>query len=68
MQELVAVRRAGNKLRYAAGNFYINRRTTDAIIGQETSGGSRASSTCDKAGSIFDDAFHGSSAVEGGVQ
>jgi len=66
--DLVAIRKAGNKLRYAAGNFYIDCRTTSAVIGQQTSGGSRASGTCDKAGSISDDAFHGSSDAEEGLQ
>ncbi|KAM0719660.1 hypothetical protein Q7P37_003791 [Cladosporium fusiforme] len=46
-----AIRKAENRLRYAAGNFYINCKITAAVIGQQTFGGSRASGTCDKAGS-----------------
>jgi 1-pyrroline-5-carboxylate dehydrogenase len=47
-----AVRLAEDTLRYAAGNFYINCKTTAAVIGQQTFGGSRASGTNDKAGSV----------------
>ncbi|TKX22448.1 aldehyde dehydrogenase-like protein 7 [Elsinoe australis] len=47
-----AIRKAENKLRYAAGNFYVNCKTTGAVIGQQSFGGSRASGTCDKAGSV----------------
>ncbi|GAB7322104.1 hypothetical protein MBLNU13_g03133t1 [Cladosporium sp. NU13] len=46
-----AIRKAENRLRYAAGNFYINCKITAAVIGQQSFGGSRASGTCDKAGS-----------------
>ncbi len=42
---------ACKKLRYAAGNFYINDKTTGAVIGYQPFGGSRASGTNDKAGS-----------------
>lgn len=38
------------KLRYAAGNFYINDKSTGAVVGQQPFGGGRASGTCDKAG------------------
>lgn len=48
----VAVRKAENRLRFAAGNFYVNCKTTGAVIGQQSFGGSRASGTCDKAGSV----------------
>ncbi|RII15579.1 1-pyrroline-5-carboxylate dehydrogenase 1 [Streptomyces sp. YIM 130001] len=41
---------AMNKLRYAAGNFYINDKSTGAVVGQQPFGGGRASGTCDKAG------------------
>ncbi|CAF9911339.1 MAG: Delta-1-pyrroline-5-carboxylate dehydrogenase, mitochondrial [Heterodermia speciosa] len=47
-----AVRKAENRLRYAAGNFYVNCKTTGAVIGQQSFGGSRSSGTCDKAGSV----------------
>ncbi|RKH30744.1 L-glutamate gamma-semialdehyde dehydrogenase [Corallococcus praedator] len=41
-----------NSLRSAAGNFYINDKPTGAVVGQQPFGGSRASGTNDKAGSI----------------
>jgi 1-pyrroline-5-carboxylate dehydrogenase len=37
----------------AAGNFYINDKPTGAVVGQQPFGGSRASGTNDKAGSLF---------------
>ncbi len=40
-------------LRHAAGNFYINDKPTGAVVNQQPFGGSRASGTNDKAGSIF---------------
>ena len=46
-----AIRKAENRLRYAAGNFYVNCKITAAVIGQQSFGGSRSSGTCDKAGS-----------------
>ncbi len=42
--------KACQKLRYAAGNFYINDKPTGAIVGLQPFGGSRASGTNDKAG------------------
>ncbi|KAI9143704.1 1-pyrroline-5-carboxylate dehydrogenase [Paraphysoderma sedebokerense] len=39
-----------NKLRHTAGNFYINDKSTGAVVGQQPFGGSRASGTNDKAG------------------
>ena len=48
-----AVQRAMNKLRYAAGNFYVNDKPTGAVVGQQPFGGSRASGTNDKAGSYL---------------
>ncbi|KAL6705523.1 hypothetical protein ACN47E_006640 [Coniothyrium glycines] len=47
----IAIREAEDALRYSAGNFYINCKTTAALIGQQSFGGSRASGTNDKAGS-----------------
>ncbi|MBK7569926.1 MAG: L-glutamate gamma-semialdehyde dehydrogenase [Bacteroidetes bacterium] len=44
---------ATNKLRHAAGNFYINDKPTGAVVGQQPFGGARASGTNDKAGSIL---------------
>lgn len=46
-----AVRFAEERLRKAAGNFYINCKSTGAVVGQQPFGGSRASGTDDKAGS-----------------
>jgi 1-pyrroline-5-carboxylate dehydrogenase len=48
-----AVRTAVDALRFAAGNFYINDKPTGAVVGQQPFGGSRASGTNDKAGSIL---------------
>lgn len=46
-----AVAKAADRLRNAAGNFYINDKPTGAVVGQQPFGGSRASGTNDKAGS-----------------
>ena len=46
-----AVLEAQQRLRHAAGNFYVNDKPTGAIVGQQPFGGSRASVTNDKAGS-----------------
>jgi 1-pyrroline-5-carboxylate dehydrogenase len=40
-------------LDHAAGNFYINDKPTGAVVGQQPFGGSRASGTNDKAGSMI---------------
>jgi len=40
-------------LRHAAGNFYINDKPTGAVVNQQPFGGSRASGTNDKAGSLL---------------
>jgi 1-pyrroline-5-carboxylate dehydrogenase len=48
-----AILQATNALRFAAGNFYVNDKPTGAIVGQQPFGGSRASGTNDKAGSIL---------------
>ncbi|KKF92968.1 Delta-1-pyrroline-5-carboxylate dehydrogenase mitochondrial [Ceratocystis platani] len=45
------VRFAEDRLRDSAGNFYINCKSTGAVVGQQPFGGSRASGTNDKAGS-----------------
>ncbi|HVM86659.1 MAG TPA: L-glutamate gamma-semialdehyde dehydrogenase [Puia sp.] len=52
-QNREAVEFATNKLRNAAGNFYINDKPTGAVVGQQPFGGARASGTNDKAGSII---------------
>ncbi|MBC6448370.1 L-glutamate gamma-semialdehyde dehydrogenase [Actinokineospora xionganensis] len=48
-----AVEQAHRALRFAAGNFYVNDKPTGAVVGQQPFGGSRASGTNDKAGSIY---------------
>ncbi|GLW95324.1 L-glutamate gamma-semialdehyde dehydrogenase [Actinokineospora globicatena] len=48
-----AVEQAHKALRFAAGNFYVNDKPTGAVVGQQPFGGSRASGTNDKAGSIY---------------
>jgi 1-pyrroline-5-carboxylate dehydrogenase len=40
-------------LLHAAGNFYINDKCTGSVVGQQPFGGSRASGTNDKAGSMI---------------
>ncbi|MGI5164919.1 L-glutamate gamma-semialdehyde dehydrogenase [Spirillospora sp. CA-253888] len=52
-QDRTAIAAATEKLRFAAGNFYINDKPTGAVVGQQPFGGARASGTNDKAGSIF---------------
>ncbi len=44
---------ANDKLRHAAGNYYINDKPTGAVVGQQPFGGGRASGTNDKAGSML---------------
>jgi 1-pyrroline-5-carboxylate dehydrogenase len=48
-----AIAEASQRLRFSAGNFYINDRPTGAVVGQQPFGGSRGSGTNDKAGSIL---------------
>jgi 1-pyrroline-5-carboxylate dehydrogenase len=48
-----AIERADEKLRYTAGNFYVNDKPTGAVVGQQPFGGARASGTNDKAGSMW---------------
>ena len=48
-----AIAFAAERLRYSAGNFYINDKPTGAVVGQQPFGGARASGTDDKAGSVF---------------
>jgi 1-pyrroline-5-carboxylate dehydrogenase len=52
-KDKAAIELATNKLRDAAGNFYINDKPTGAVVGQQPFGGARASGTNDKAGSIL---------------
>ena len=49
----LAIAKAQQRLRFTAGNFYINDKPTGAVVGQQPFGGSRASGTNDKAGSIL---------------
>ena len=48
-----AIETASKVLLHAAGNFYINDKPTGAVVGQQSFGGSRASGTNDKAGSMI---------------
>jgi 1-pyrroline-5-carboxylate dehydrogenase len=48
-----AVAEADRALRHSAGNYYVNDKPTGAVVGQQPFGGSRASGTNDKAGSIL---------------
>ena len=49
----LALEQANQRLRNAAGNFYLNDKPTGAVVGQQPFGGSRASGTNDKAGSMW---------------
>jgi 1-pyrroline-5-carboxylate dehydrogenase len=48
-----ALAEADDALRFAAGNFYLNDKPTGAVVGQQPFGGSRASGTNDKSGSML---------------
>ncbi len=52
-QDRSAVQEAHQRLRYAAGNFYVNDKPTGSVVGQQPFGGARASGTNDKAGSFL---------------
>ena len=52
-RDRAALNFAADKLRNAAGNFYLNDKPTGAVVGQQPFGGARASGTNDKAGSIL---------------
>jgi 1-pyrroline-5-carboxylate dehydrogenase len=52
-QDRYAIELASQKLKNAAGNFYINDKPTGAVVGQQPFGGARASGTNDKAGSMI---------------
>ncbi|KAI1209410.1 delta-1-pyrroline-5-carboxylate dehydrogenase 1 [Annulohypoxylon truncatum] len=51
-RDRLAIRAAEEALRNAAGNFYVNCKSTGAVVGQQPFGGARASGTNDKAGSV----------------
>ncbi|KAL6949834.1 1-pyrroline-5-carboxylate dehydrogenase [Hanseniaspora vineae] len=50
-RDRAAIALASEKLKYCAGNFYINDKSTGAVVGQQWFGGARMSGTNDKAGS-----------------
>ena len=50
-QDREAIAWTCERLRFAAGNFYVNDKPTGAVVGQQPFGGARASGTNDKAGS-----------------
>jgi len=52
-QDRYALELGKKALVHAAGNFYINDKPTGAVVGQQPFGGSRASGTNDKAGSLW---------------
>jgi 1-pyrroline-5-carboxylate dehydrogenase len=52
-EDRAAAADAQQKLRYAAGNFYVNDKPTGAVVGQQPFGGARTSGTNDKAGSMW---------------
>jgi 1-pyrroline-5-carboxylate dehydrogenase len=52
-RDRAAIAEAQERLRHAAGNFYINDKPTGAVVGQQPFGGARASGTNDKAGSLW---------------
>ncbi|NYG07728.1 1-pyrroline-5-carboxylate dehydrogenase [Phycicoccus badiiscoriae] len=49
-QDRMVIADATERLRFAAGNFYVNDKPTGAVVGQQPFGGGRASGTNDKAG------------------
>jgi 1-pyrroline-5-carboxylate dehydrogenase len=49
----MAIEEARTRLRFAAGNFYVNDKPTGAVVGQQPFGGARRSGTNDKAGSMW---------------
>ncbi|MBO4575469.1 MAG: aldehyde dehydrogenase family protein, partial [Bacteroidales bacterium] len=53
VNDLKARQLADQKLKYSAGNFYINDKPTGAVVGCQPFGGSRASGTNDKAGGLW---------------
>jgi len=47
------INRAEDLLKFSAGNIYINDKSTGSVVGQNPFGGSKASGTNDKAGTII---------------
>lgn len=52
-RDRAALMQAAERLRYAAGNLYLNDKSTGAVVGQQPFGGARGSGTNDKAGSMW---------------
>lgn len=52
-RDRAAIDQASVRLRFSAGNFYINDKPTGAVVGQQPFGGGRRSGTNDKAGSML---------------
>ncbi|HJQ44082.1 MAG TPA: L-glutamate gamma-semialdehyde dehydrogenase [Jatrophihabitantaceae bacterium] len=52
-RERAVIDDVSRRLRFAAGNFYVNDKPTGAVVGQQPFGGARASGTNDKAGSVW---------------
>lgn len=52
-QDREAIDLTTDRLKHAAGNFYINDKPTGAVVGQQPFGGARSSGTNDKAGSVL---------------
>lgn len=52
-QDRKAIEIGLKRLRFSAGNYYINNKPTGAVVGQQPFGGGRSSGTNDKAGSLF---------------
>eukprot|EP00992_Anisonema_acinus_P003173 TRINITY_DN12511_c0_g1_i1.p1 TRINITY_DN12511_c0_g1~~TRINITY_DN12511_c0_g1_i1.p1 ORF type:complete len:562 (+),score=91.98 TRINITY_DN12511_c0_g1_i1:42-1727(+) len=52
-QDRDVVIKIANRLRYAAGNLYINDKCTGSIVAQQPFGGGRGSGTNDKSGSML---------------
>lgn len=52
-RDRLAVLKASEMLKYAAGNFYINDKCTGAVVGMQPFGGARGSGTNDKAGCLL---------------
>jgi len=50
-EDRAVIAHSTERLRYAAGNLYVNDKPTGAVVGQQPFGGARASGTNDKAGS-----------------
>jgi 1-pyrroline-5-carboxylate dehydrogenase len=52
-RDRAAVAEIAARLRFSAGNFYVNDKPTGAVVAQQPFGGSRLSGTNDKAGSAW---------------